>query len=107
MPESDARGFGGRCLPESDARSLEEGAGKRCSKFGRMCPNLAEFFRERCRKAILEVLEVPAGKRYSRFWKVPESDARSLEEGAGKRCSEFRGRCRKAILEDLEEGGGK
>ena len=30
--------------------------------------------------------------------KVPESDARSLEEGAGKRCSEFGGRCRKAML---------
>ena len=53
-------------MPESDARSLEEGAGKRCSEFG-----------GRCRKAMLGV-----------WRKVPESDARSLEEGAGKRCSE-------------------
>ena len=30
--------------------------------------------------------------------KVPENDDRSLEEGAGKRCSEFGGRCRKAML---------
>ena len=33
-----------------------------------------------------------------RVWrKLPESDARSLEEVAGKRCLEFGGRCRKAM----------
>ena len=53
-----------RKVPESDARSLEEGAGKRCQEFG-----------GRCRKAMLGV-----------WRKVPESDARSLEKGAGKRC---------------------
>ena len=50
--------------------------------------------------------------------KVPERDARILEEGAGKRYSEFGGRCRKAMLgvwrkvpesdtRSLEEGAGK
>ena len=53
-----------RKLPESDARSLEEVAGKRCLEFG-----------GRCRKAMLGV-----------WRKLPESDARSLEEVAGKRC---------------------
>ena len=53
-------------MPERDARSVEEGAGKRCSECG-----------GRCRKAMLGV-----------WRKVPESDARSVEEGAGKRCSE-------------------
>ena len=41
----------------------------------------------RCRKAMLGV-----------WRKVPESDARSVEQGAGKRCSERGGRCRKAML---------
>ena len=53
-------------LPESGARSVEEGAGKRCSECG-----------GRCRKAVLGV-----------WRKVPESGARGVEEGAGKRCSE-------------------
>ena len=80
--------------PESDARSLEEGAGKRYSEFG-----------GRCRKAM------PG------CWKkMPESDARNLEEGAGKGCQDFGGRCRKAILwrkvpesdaRSLEKGAGK
>ena len=48
--------------------------------------NLAEFG-GMCRKARLGV-----------WRKVPESDARSVEEGAGKRCSECGGRCRKAML---------
>ena len=30
--------------------------------------------------------------------KVPECDARSLDEDAGMRCSEFGGRCRNAML---------
>ena len=30
--------------------------------------------------------------------KVPESGARSVKEGARKRCSEYAGRCRKAVL---------
>ena len=50
--------------PERDARSLEEGAGKRYSEFG-----------GRCRKAMPGI-----------WRKVPESDTLSLEEGAGKRC---------------------
>ena len=55
-----------RKVPESDARSLVEGAGKRCLEFG-----------GRYRKGMLGV-----------WRKVPEGEARSLEEGAGKRCSE-------------------
>ena len=69
-----------RKVPESGARSLAEGAGKRCSEFG-----------GRCRKAVLGVWrKVPeSGARSLR--KVPESGARSLEEGAGKRCSKCGG----------------
>ena len=65
-----------RKMPESEAQSVEEDAGKRCSECG-----------GRCRKAVLGV-----------WRKMPESDARSVEEGAGKRCSECGGRCRKAVL---------
>ena len=66
----------GRMVPESDAGSLEDGAGKRRWEFG-----------GRCRKATLGV------------WRtVPERDAGSLEDGAGKRCWEFGGRCWEAML---------
>ena len=66
----------GRMVPESDAGSLEDGAGKRRWEFG-----------GRCRKATLGV------------WRtVPESHAGGLEDGAGERRWEFGGRCRKAML---------
>ena len=77
-PFSGVTSFGrvGRTVPESDAGSLEDGAGKRCWEFG-----------GRCRKAMLGV------------WRtVPESHAGSLEEGAGKPRWEFGGGCRKVRL---------
>ena len=53
-------------MPESGARSVKEGAGKRCSE----CEG-------RCQKAMLGVCRT-----------VPESGARSVQDDAGKRCSE-------------------
>ena len=73
-------------VSESNARSVEEDAGKRCSSVehgvgsdsqsvaegaGKGCPECGV----RCRKAMLGV-----------WRKVPENDARNVEEGAGKRC---------------------
>ena len=63
-------------MPESEAWTVVEGAGKR----GLDCSG-------RCREA-----------RFGLWWKVPESEAWTVEEGAGKRGLDCGGRCRKARL---------
>ena len=81
---------------------LEEGTGKRCSECD-LYPNFPEGA-DRVGGQLRGDKECPFSgvTKSGRVWRnVPESDARSLEEGAGKRCSE----CGSAS--DITSVGGK